>query len=65
MKITVLILLLSQLWLGPADADQWVALWTWDGEIWVTSDPPQYAGSFTGPVPTTGATFGGVKGIYS
>ena len=64
MKTTVLFLFLSLLWFGAADADPWVALWTCYGEIWVTSDPPQYAGSFTGSVPTTGATFGGIKGLY-
>ena len=157
MKTTVLFLFLCLLWFGPADADPWVALWTWDdawvgmkadgevwhynpgneisshvgsfgagpwvafsksvhdllalkqngeiwamngngstwlflslpsdkewcalltspegpngpyfamtcdGEIWVTSDPPQYAGSFLGPVPTTAATFGEVKGLF-
>lgn len=157
MRITVLFLSLSLLWLGPAGAEDWVALWTWDdswvgmradgevwqynpgnqissyvgtfgtgpwvafsksmhdilalkpngeiwamnglgnpwlhlslpndkdwcalltvpegssgpyfaltcdGEIWVTSDPPQYAGDFAGPVPTKAVTFGGMKDLF-
>ena len=157
MRITVLFLSLSLLWLGSAGAEEWVALWTWDdsfvgmradgevwqyipgndtssfvgtfgdgpwaafskdlhdilalksngeiwamnglgnprlylslpstkdwcalliapegssgpyfaltcdGEIWITSDPPQYAGDFEGPVPASSATFGGVKVLY-